>query len=628
MDIQPYGIISQALAVPNFFIFRSAKQRLAVALLAACLFPTGAAIAADPMAEGFSAYREGDYTRAGRGLRKAADAGDGRAMNLLGEMNATGKGASKDPAQALAWFKSAAEKGDPDGENNLGELYAGGMGVAKDPAQAAAWFQKSARQGNARGSYNLGRLSVMGAGVPHDLDAAAVSFQQAVKAAPTEPRYRDWLGSVYSEQGRHADALAEFSAITMNGGKPADVWAYYQGLSLLRLGRLDEARAALTRARSEDPSHNRGVDRKTEVEARLKDIDTYDARHAAALDDIARGNFAAAKTALEAALAIADTTEVRERLSAVEARIKEEKSYRLLVSVSTLALALFTALVVFLRRRPRRGPLSAAELGSVRLAGRYQLQEEIGAGGMGMVYAAYDHERKLRVAAKRIRPELKNDPEAKQRFLDEAKAVSNLNHPNIVGVQAVVEYEGETIIVMDFIEGEPLSETLRRRTRLPLAECQAIMRQICPAVEFAHRNSLVHRDLKPSNIMIESGGRALVMDFGIARAIKDALSHMTTTAVVGTLVYMAPEQHLGKVCRQSDVYALGITLYEMLTGARPFVGLDPLAQKERLLYIKAAEVVPGLPQPVDELIAAALAPNPKNRPESVAAFMDILLRVE
>lgn len=607
-------------------IARSAKRLLPSVLLAAWLFPCVTAVAADPMTEGFAAYRSGDYARAGRALREAADTGDGRAMNLLGEMHATGKGGSRDLAQALSWFKSAAEKGDPDGENNLGELYAGGMGVVQDLGQAAMWFKKAAAQGHALGSYNLGRLLVMGAGVTRDLAAAAESFQKAVKAAPMEPRYRDWLGSVYCEQGRHTEALAEFSAITMNGGKASDVWAYYQGLALLRLGRLDEAKEALTRARSEGSSHNRGVDRKTEAEARLKDIQTHDARHAVALEAIARGDYAAAKTALEAALAIAETTEVRERLAAVEARIKEEKSQRSMVGVWVLALALIAALITFLRRRPRRGTLSAAELLGVRLNGRFQLQEEIGAGGMGMVYAAYDHERKLRVAAKRIKPELKNSPEARKRFLDEAKAVSRLSHPNIVGVQALVEYEGETIIIMDFVDGEPLSETLRRRARLPLSECQAVMRQVCSAVEFSHRSGVVHRDLKPSNIMLEPGGKALVMDFGLAREVKDALSHMTSTAVVGTLVYMAPEQHLGKVCRQSDVYALGVTLYEMLTGKRPFEGPDPLAQKERLLYAKAGELVPGLPQEIDDLIASALAPEPDKRPKSAAAFMDILLR--
>ena len=156
---------------------------------------------------------------------------------------------------------------------------------------------------------------------------------------------------------------------------------------------------------------------------------------------------------------------------------------------------------------------------------------------------------------------------------------------------------------------------------------QDLLGQVCAAVEFAHRNGIIHRDLKPGNIMIEPSGKPWVMDFGLAREMANALSHLTTTAIIGTPAYMAPEQHLGKVCGQSDVYALGVTFYEMVVGKRPFSGISPFGIKELLPFDKASTLVPGLPSELDDLVAKCLDPDPGKRPRSPAEFADLLMRI-
>lgn len=156
-------------------------------------------------------------------------------------------------------------------------------------------------------------------------------------------------------------------------------------------------------------------------------------------------------------------------------------------------------------------------------------------------------------------------------------------------------------------------------------ENRGIGRHVCEAVDSAHRSNVLHRDLKPSNIMIDANGYAKVMDFGLARQAKDSLSRLTHQDASGTPAYMAPEQHLGQARRASDVYSLGVCLYEMLTGALPFEGPDFLAQKERMRYPPPRFLAAELPEGIDALMAAALAANPAKR---IAGPLDLLERLD
>ncbi|MBI5209895.1 MAG: protein kinase [Elusimicrobia bacterium] len=613
-------------------MIRVARAVLAAGVLAASPLLAAFAGQADPVAEGYLAYKAGDYAKARAAFESAAGQGNPRAMNYLGEMFAAGKGVLKDPGKALEWFRAGARKGDPDSQNNLGEMHANGWGTPQDFKEAARWFRKAADSGNAQGDYNLGRLLAMGAGVDKNLAEAAERFNAAVKAKPGDAKYRDWLGSVLCDLGKHQEAEDQFRAIVTNGGKPEDAWNYYWGVSLMKLEKLDDAAEAFRRVAGEPSDHNRGVDRRTEAAQQAERISHYQASYRKAMSALAVNRGHEAREGLAEALGFVETREARERLAAIEGMAKEGRFKGLIIVVLAGCLIVAVASGIRLSRRQAapatraQAPLPADLVGT-RFAGRYELRSIIGEGGMGQVYEAFDHAENGKVAIKRMRSELRSMPDAKERFLKEARAISKLRHPGIVGVRRVVEDGAETFIVMDFVEGEPLATLLHRRGRLSVSECKRLLGQVCAAVEFAHRNNVVHRDLKPSNVMVDTSGRAMVMDFGIAREMKDALTRMTTTEVIGTPVYMAPEQHHGKVCRQSDVFALGVNLYEMAAGQRPFGGPDPLAQKERGTCAKPSSLVPGLPAELDSLVASALDPDPAKRPKTAAEFSDLLGRV-
>lgn len=258
------------------------------------------------------------------------------------------------------------------------------------------------------------------------------------------------------------------------------------------------------------------------------------------------------------------------------------------------------------------------------LRGRYELKGKIGEGGMGVVLEGLDHSLGRRVAIKVMRPEIAGGADAREAFLTEAKIISHLSHPYIVAIHEVIENEDGVFLVFDFVDGEPLSALLRRRRRLPLAECVGVFTYVCEAIACAHRSRVLHRDLKPSNIMIDAGGYAKVMDFGIAREAKDTITRLTSLDVSGTPAYMAPEQHLGRCAKTSDIYALGVCLYETMTGSLPFTGPDFLVQKERMRYAPPQFLAPGLPKEAELLFAAVFAPDPKMRVADAAELVESL----
>ncbi|MGH2870108.1 MAG: protein kinase domain-containing protein, partial [Solirubrobacteraceae bacterium] len=211
------------------------------------------------------------------------------------------------------------------------------------------------------------------------------------------------------------------------------------------------------------------------------------------------------------------------------------------------------------------------------LNGRYRLEARVGAGGMSTVYRAFDETLQRPVAVKLMNREVASDSDQLERFRREARAVAQLSHPHIVGVIDAGEDDGRPYIVLEYVEGETLKDRIRRLGRLPIAEAVAYAIEIARALGAAHSRHIVHRDVKPQNVLIDEEGSAKVTDFGIARTLEeDGLT--ADGRVLGTTDYVSPEQALGQhVSGQSDLYSLGVVLYEMLTGEVPFKGENQVA---------------------------------------------------
>jgi len=261
------------------------------------------------------------------------------------------------------------------------------------------------------------------------------------------------------------------------------------------------------------------------------------------------------------------------------------------------------------------------------IRGQYEVAREIGAGGMGRVYEGTDRSLNRRVAIKKMRDELRADPRERARFVSEAKTVAALHHPSIVDIYAIAEEGPDVYLIFEYVDGKTVHELVHEVGRLEPAAAAGIVRAAAEALEFAHARGVIHRDMKPSNVMVDSAGRVKVMDFGIARAAKDALSrYSVTNTVVGTPPYMAPEQEQGQVRRESDVYALAICAYEMLSGDLPFAGTGSgmMLNKINRVFEPLSRRVPGLPSALDAVFARALDPNPDKRWRTPREFSDAL----
>jgi serine/threonine-protein kinase len=265
------------------------------------------------------------------------------------------------------------------------------------------------------------------------------------------------------------------------------------------------------------------------------------------------------------------------------------------------------------------------------LSGRYRLEARIGAGGMSTVYRAFDTTLQRHVAIKLMNREVAGDSDQLERFRREARAVAQLSHPHVVGVIDAGEDDGRPYIVLEYVEGETLKERIRRLGRLPITEAVAYAIEIARALGTAHARHIVHRDVKPQNVMIDDEGSAKVTDFGIARTLdEDGLT--ADGRVLGTTDYVSPEQALGQpVSGQSDLYSLGIVLWEMLTGEVPFSGDNQVAVamkhvREELpdVRIHRPEVSAALAAVVD----TATAKHPEDRyaddQELIADLEDVL----
>lgn len=251
---------------------------------------------------------------------------------------------------------------------------------------------------------------------------------------------------------------------------------------------------------------------------------------------------------------------------------------------------------------------------------RYEIIKTIGEGGMANVYLAHDTILDRKVAIKVLRGDLSNDEKFIRRFKREALSVSNLSHPNIVEVYDVGEEDGNYYIVMEYIEGKTLKQLLQKRGALTLTEVIDIMSQLTDGLAHAHEAYIIHRDIKPQNIMIEDNGRIKITDFGIAMAL-NSTQLTQTNSVMGSVHYLPPEQANGKGATvKSDIYSLGILMYELLTGSVPFKGDTAVEialkhMKEKIPSVRKQN--PTIPQSVENIILKATAKNPKNRYDSV-----------
>ncbi|MBI4424721.1 MAG: serine/threonine protein kinase [Elusimicrobia bacterium] len=273
----------------------------------------------------------------------------------------------------------------------------------------------------------------------------------------------------------------------------------------------------------------------------------------------------------------------------------------------------------------------APEGGARVASGSYDIGKEIGRGGMGSVYEGYDRNLGRRVAIKVLRGELQRDPGQRERFLKEARTVAALDHPNILRIHAVIREEDDrTLLVFERVDGRTLRQLADAKParRLSLEETGPILRDVCAALEYAHFKRVIHRDIKPSNVMVTDADQVKVMDFGIARVTHDSLGTLTGS-VSGTPCYMAPELEDGRVGPEADVFSLGVTAYELLTGRLPYGAATPgamLRQKLEAGFPPVSALVPGLPKGLDEFFRDALHPSPGLRLASAKAFRDEFAR--
>ncbi|MBF9129209.1 serine/threonine protein kinase [Plantactinospora sp. S1510] len=263
----------------------------------------------------------------------------------------------------------------------------------------------------------------------------------------------------------------------------------------------------------------------------------------------------------------------------------------------------------------------------VVLHDRYLLDDRIATGGMGEVWAASDTLLGRRVAVKVLLPALVSDTEFITRFRTEARLLAALRHPGIVAVHdyredAMVDGHRVDYLVMEYIEGVPLSKRIRAAGRLGVAETISVLAQAAQALHVAHNANIVHRDVKPSNLLVQPDGSVVLVDFGVARS-GNVTSITGTNVVLGTVQYMAPEQIAGRpVSAATDVYALGAVAYSCLTGRPPFPGTNPLHVVTQHLQDAPPALPADVPAPVAALVSRALAKDPAGRYPSAAVFAD------
>ncbi|CAG7603829.1 Serine/threonine-protein kinase PrkC [Paenibacillus solanacearum] len=259
-----------------------------------------------------------------------------------------------------------------------------------------------------------------------------------------------------------------------------------------------------------------------------------------------------------------------------------------------------------------------------QLGGRYEILERVGGGGMAIVYKGLDILLHRHIAVKVLRQQYVHDEEFIHRFRREAQAAASLSHPNVVSIYDVGQEDDVHYIVMEYVEGTTLNELIKEKAPLQVEEAIHIASQICDALDHAHHNQIIHRDIKPHNILIGKNGRVKVTDFGIARAVTSS-TITQTGSVVGSVHYFSPEHAKGTPTgEQSDLYSLGIVMYQMLTGRLPFLGESPISVALKHLQEDVEEprkVNPLIPQSVENIILRAMRKSTSERYRSAKDMM-------
>jgi serine/threonine protein kinase len=262
--------------------------------------------------------------------------------------------------------------------------------------------------------------------------------------------------------------------------------------------------------------------------------------------------------------------------------------------------------------------------------GRYRIVKELGKGNMGVVYQAHDPQIDRMVALKVLRPDRVTSEDFVQRFLKEARAIGRLSHPRIVTVYDVGEDKGTIYIAMEYLIGEPLNDVMKSG-RLSIPQSVEIVRQVAQALDYAHQKGIVHRDIKPSNIILTHDFEAKLTDFGIARIEDSAAGYQTQAGeILGTPIYMSPEQVMGKTADgRSDLYAVGVLLYEMIVGRRPFSGTNLAAIFHSITHDMPeppGTANPFVSAPLSDLIMKCLEKTPEKRFQTGRELVDALQR--
>ena len=367
------------------------------------------------------------------------------------------------------------------------------------------------------------------------------------------------------------------------------------------------------------------------------------ARPVLALADVARR---AAEGDYSGAVEIRSTDEVGVLATAVRtmlADLREKESLVALMrsaplSAATTAVRQPTSALTPVTAGPPReasspvDTLEPVEPGHV-LARRYAIAEQLGIGGSGVVYRAFDRELGEVVAVKMVRPDvLAMDGNALERLKSEIRLARRISHRNVVRTHDLGEADGVYFITMEYITGTSLRDLIDRGAPLPVPAVIAIAKQLCRALEVAHEQGVIHRDIKPQNLMVQPDGTLKVMDFGVARLAQRASQLTSTGMVVGTPAYMSPEQLLDDpVDARADIYAVGVVLYECLTGHRPVEATSAAALIGKLLSTTPRpprDVNHAVPVAVSEIVMRSLAKEPQERPASASEFYDLLVRAE
>jgi tetratricopeptide (TPR) repeat protein len=413
--------------------------------------------------------------------------------------------------------------------------------------------------------------------------AAIRDANDALAADPSDARALYFRSVARSLLGDYSAAIRDASAGLVV--RPADAALLdARAWALLRLRRAREARRDAERALGLDARDAFALSLRGEAFALLGDAEhaRRDCLAAAAVD----ARFGTECEAVAPVAALKSTRRSRTSLPFLPVAIS-----------AALGAAVASALIVF-ARRPQERPGTSLDEG-------YDVVRSIGVGGMGVVYEAYDRALRRPVAIKALRAVDAMDETAKAEFVAEARTVAALRHPSIVDIHGVVQDDNGVFLVFERLEGVTLEDRLGERGRMPLGEIKRILRPVCEALDYAHAHGVVHRDLKPANVMLTEDGGVKLLDFGIARETRTDASD---EGVVGTPGYMAPEQRLGAVRPESDVFSLGALLFEMSTGVR----------------FGTAKTAPSLTASVDGLVKRALSADPSRRPSSAGEFWKAL----